>query len=313
MSITVLMIDPFPAEMVQEIEGMGVKVVYEPELSRAEVLALLPEAEVVVMNSRINMDAEAVAAAPKLKLLCRAGVGVDHFDMPALEAAGIVVVNAPGANAVPVAEQAIGMLLSLMHNVARANRGVRQFQWQREVNRGTELMGKTVGIIGHGNTGSAVSARLASFGCKVLAYDKYKAGFGSDKVQESELQQIWNEADVLTLHIPLTEETRNWVNADFLARFRKPIYLLNLSRGGIVVEDDLLTALDSGKVIAAGFDVLENEKMNQLTPAQQERYEDFFSRENVIVTPHIGGWSHESLERINGVMVEAIRGYIGKV
>ena len=235
---------------------------------------------------------------------------MDHFDLPLLAAKGIYAFNTPGANAIPVAEQAVGMLLCLMHNIARADRQVHAWQWRREQNRGTELYGKTVGIIGYGNTGSAVARCLSGFGCRVLAYDKYKYGFGNGQVQEASLAEIQTNADILSLHIPLTEETDGWVDAAFLSRFAKPIWLLNLARGPIVPLAGLVDALASGQVIAAGLDVLENEKLPTLTPTQKAAMEELFQNERVIFTPHIGGWSHESLDRINDRIVEGIAEFL---
>ncbi|MEM7038420.1 MAG: NAD(P)-dependent oxidoreductase, partial [Bacteroidota bacterium] len=238
-----------------DLEAMGHAVEYAPELTREEILARMKEVEILIMNSRTHVDREFLAEAPKLRLLGRAGVGMDHFDLEALAEKGVKVVNTPGANAIPVGEQMVGMLLSLLHNVVRSNDQVRQFQWLREENRGTELRGKTVGIIGYGNTGSEVGRNLSGFGCRILAYDKYKTGYAPEFVEEVELDQIMEAADVLTLHVPLTDETKGWIDADFLADFARPIWLLNLARGPIVPLAGLLEALENGNVIAAGLDV----------------------------------------------------------
>jgi D-3-phosphoglycerate dehydrogenase len=306
----ITLIDHFPEDMLQKLRALGQPMAYHPEWSAADVYAKLADTEILVLNSKVNVDAKLLQAAPKLKMACRAGVGMDHFDLPLLEEKGILAVNTPGANAVPVAEQAVGMLLSMLHNVCRANQQVRQMQWLREQNRGTELMGKTVGIIGFGNTGGALGRMLAGFNCKVLAYDKYKSGFGGGHVQECSLEQIWAEADILSLHIPLTEETDGWVNADFFSRFAKPIWFLNLSRGPIVPLAGLIAAMQAGNVVAAGLDVLENEKLGTLTATQKSSLEQLFADERVLFTPHIGGWSHESLQRINDQIVLEIANFL---
>ena len=235
---------------------------------------------------------------------------MDHFDLPLLAERGIRVVNTPGANARPVGEQAVGMLLSMLHHIPEANAEVRQFQWLREQNRGTELAWRTVGIIGFGNTGSHFARCLSGFGCRILAYDKYKTGYAPEGVEEVSLEEIFAQCDVLSLHIPLTEETQGWINADFFNQFAQPIWFLNLARGPITPLADLIEALDQGKVIAASLDVLENEKFGRLTPEQRERLENLFARKQVIFTPHIGGWSHESLERINNWLVREIIDYL---
>ncbi len=279
---------------------------YQPDWVRADILPALADVEVLVMNSKTNVDRELLDAAPQLKLLCRAGVGMDHFDLSLLKERGIKVVNTPGANAKPVGEQAVGMLLSLLHHIHEADAEVRNFQWLREQNRGTELGGRTVGIIGFGNTGSHFAHCLSGFGCRILAYDKYKTGYAPQGVEEVELETLFEHCDVLSLHIPLTAETHGWVNEAFFDRFRQPIWFLNLARGPIAPLTGLIKSLDKGQVIAAGLDVLENEKLGKLSEAERERLENLFSRKTVIFTPHIGGWSHESLERINNWLVREI-------
>lgn len=302
----VLMIDEFPEKMRNRLEVPGIELLYEPKLTRKEILSQLAGVEILVMNSKTEVDRELLEAAPKLRMVCRAGVGMDHFDLPLCEKRGVKVVNTPGANAIPVGEQALGMLLALLHNIVRADKQVRQFTWEREANRGTELRGKTVGIIGYGNTGSQVGAMLQGFGCRVLAYDKYKTGYAPKGVEECDLSRLYKECDILSLHIPLNEETKGWINAEFLSRFARPICLLNLARGPIVPLRDLITLLEKGQVTAAALDVLENEKMNALSEPERNRLEWLFKQDRVIFTPHIGGWSHESLERINDRLVHEI-------
>jgi D-3-phosphoglycerate dehydrogenase len=303
----ILMIDHFPEEMRKKLQLPGLELHYQPDFTREEILPAMADVEVLVMNSKTQVDRELLDVAPELRLICRAGVGMDHFDLPLLAERGIKVVNTPGANAIPVGEQAVGMLLALLHNIVRADKQVREFVWEREGNRGTELRGKTVGIIGYGHTGSQVGAMLQGFGCRVLAYDKYKTGYAPKGVEECDLDTLYKECQILSLHIPLTEETKGWINAEFLSRFAHPIVLLNLARGPIVPLEDLIQALKSGEVIAAALDVLENEKLNSLSSAEQKRLQWLFDQDRVIFTPHIGGWSHESLQRINDWLVGAIR------
>ncbi|MCL4105930.1 UNVERIFIED_CONTAM: hypothetical protein GTU68_012568 [Idotea baltica] len=198
------------------------------------------------------------------------------------------------------------MLLSLLHNIHTAHDEVRQFQWNRESNRGLELANRTVGIIGFGHTGSACARNLSGFGCRILAYDKYKKGYAPDYVEESSLENLYLNCDVLSLHLPLTDETKGWINADFLSRFDSPLYLLNLARGPIVPLVGLIEAIDKGDVVAAALDVVENEKFDHLSEAERERLQGLFDSKKVVFTPHIGGWSHESLQRINDAMVEAV-------
>ena len=223
-----------------------------------------------------------------------------------LEDKGIEIVNAPEGNRDALAEHAIGLLLSLLNNINSSDKEVRNFIWDREGNRGIELSDKTVGIIGYGYMGQAFVQRLRAFDCRVLVYDKYKKGFGTKKVEEVSLDKLFDKADILSLHIPLNEETKGWVNAEFLERFRKEIYLLNTARGEILPLIELLKTLDSGKVKGAALDVLEKEKFNNLTDEQKADFENLFSRQNVVLSPHVGGWTFASYKRINEVLVGKI-------
>lgn len=306
----ILLIDYFPEEMLEELRFNGLSFEYQPDWTAEEIYENCGEVEILVMNSKIKADAKLLEVAPKLKMVCRAGVGMDHFDLPMLEEKGILAVNTPGANAIPVAEQALGMLLTLLHNISRADSQVKRLEWKREENRGTELTGKTVGIIGYGHTGSAFARLLAGFNCKVLAYDKYKSGFANSYVEEVGLDRIFEEAEILTLHIPLTNETKNWIDAPFFSRFKRPIWFLNLSRGPIVPLKGLYQALEAGNVISAGLDVLENEKLHTLSDSQKLDLTRLFETDRVLFTPHIGGWSHESLKRINSQLVKEIAGFV---
>lgn len=309
--MNVFIIDRFPAYFLQALEQLPVQLSYMPDIGREEVLARMPGQHILILNSKVRVDRELIDASANLELVVRAGVGLDHFDLPYLAQKGIKVRNTPGANANSVAEQTLGMLLALRHHILRADAQVKQFQWNRAENRGHEVYGKTVGLIGYGHTGSAVAKRLAGFGCRILAYDKYLQDFGNETVEEVQMNRIFEEADILSLHVPLTEETHFLVDEAYLAAFHKPITLLNLARGPVVKLEALLAAMDTGKVQAAGLDVLENEKLHTLTPRQQKLYEDLFARDNVILTPHIGGWSFESRENICRAIVAHIREHIG--
>ncbi len=306
----VLVIDHFPEKFLNALRQLPVSMEYLVDASPDEVSSQLGPCEILIMNSKIRMDRETAPLAPNLKMVIRAGVGMDHIDVEYLESQGILVRNTKGGNADAVGEQTLGMLLALRNNIHLTDRQVRKFEWKREENRGSELTRKTVGIIGYGNTGSAVGKRLAGFGCKVLAYDKYKSGFGHDHVEESTLEGIYEQVDILTLHVPLTDETRHWINPERIAGFDKPFMLLNLARGPVVDFDALIAALDRGQITGAALDVFPNEKLHTLTPTQRGQYENLFARENVILSPHIGGWTHESLENINGMILEFVRGMV---
>jgi len=297
--MNVLIIDPLTDDCIQALSQLPITLSYRPEAKREDVLALISGQEVLILNSKVQVDRTLIDAAPALRLVIRAGVGMDHIDEAYLAEKGIAARNTQGANADAVGEQTVGMLLALRQNLLRADSQVRQFQWQREANRGWELGGKTVGLIGYGHTGRAVARKLSGFRCRVLAYDKYLDGYGEVFANQSTMDEIFQYADILSLHVPLTDETRDLVNQDFLKRFRRPIMLLNLARGTIVHLPSLLAALDEGRITAAALDVLPNEKFGTLSDEERELYADLFARENVILSPHIGGWTYESRDNIN--------------
>jgi D-3-phosphoglycerate dehydrogenase len=206
-----------------------------------------------------------------------------------------------------VGEYAVGTLLSLLRNIPRADREVRNFIWNREASRGEEIMGKTIGIIGYGNMGQAFARKLSGFQCNVLAYDKYKSGFSDSFCREASMDRIAAESDILSLHIPLTPETRSLVTREYFNRFKKEIILINTARGEIVPLSDLARAMDEGKVRGAILDVLENEKLDRLTPTQRLAFNSLGNRSNVIFTPHIAGWTFESHVKINVALVKKIK------
>lgn len=275
---------------------------YKPGLSYTEVLEIISDYDILTVRTGIYVDAKLMEVGHQLKIIARAGAGLDNIDEQAAVARGIVCINAPEGNRDAVAEQTIGMLLALLHQVVKGDREVRQYRWDRESNRGTELGSKTVGIIGYGNTGEAVANRLTSFRCKILAYDLYRKNFGNQHVKEATLEQIFEEADILSLHIPLTDLTLRWINYNFIQNFRKPVCLLNLSRGKIMVIRELLRALDEGKILGLATDVLENENLHGLSTEQSTDFEELISRDNVIITPHVGGWTRESYIKISEIL-----------
>jgi D-3-phosphoglycerate dehydrogenase / 2-oxoglutarate reductase len=279
---------------------------YNPDFKRADIAETIGEFDGLIIRSKTFLDKEILDQAGKLKFIARAGAGLDLIDLKVANEKGIAVFHAGEGNRDAVAEHAVGMLLCLFNNILRADKQVRSGIWDREGNRGVEVMNKTIGIIGYGNNGSATAKRLSGFGCRVLAYDKYLKNYGDAYAEESSLERIMEEADVLSLHIPLTEETRYLVADQFVQQFSKPFYLLNLSRGEIVKLDSVVGSLKSGKILGACLDVLENEKIRSLTPSQQSTFDYLIASDKVIFTPHIGGWTHESYRRINEVLVKQI-------
>lgn len=306
----ILIADSMHTSLFGMLEAQKWEYDYHPEYKREDIKHALPAYDGLVIRSKTSVDRDMLAAATKLRFIARAGAGLDLIDLDVAKELNIEVFHASTGNRDAVAEHALGMLLALFNNILRADRQVRDGIWDREGNRGVELMGKTVGLIGYGNNGAATAKRLSGFGCKVLAYDKYRDHYGDAFAAESSMEEIQREADILSLHIPLTDITRYIINEEFIAGFARPFYLLNLSRGEVVKLKAVTEALESGKVKGACLDVLENEKIGKLTAEQQEVFDYLRSSDRVVLTPHIGGWTHESYVRINEVLVEQIRNWL---
>jgi len=302
-----LIIDRMHESIFPMLEEIGWAYDYKPEISRSEIKKILPEYSGLIVRSKTQIDGDLLGDSPTIKFVGRAGAGLDNIDLEYLSQKKIHVLHAGEGNRDAVGEHTVGILLSLLRNITKADREVRSFAWHREANRGVEIMGKTIGIIGYGNMGRAFAKRLSGFGCKVLAYDKYKTAYADAVAEEATMERIYKEVDILSLHIPLTTETKKMVNRDYLSRFSRDIVLINTSRGEIVVQADLLPLLTSGKVVGAALDVLENEKMNELSSADRENLTKLFQQQNVIFTPHIAGWTFESHVKINVALKDKIK------
>lgn len=250
-------------------------------------------------------------AAPKLRFIARAGAGVDQIDEKELERRGITLINAPEGNRDAVGEHTLGMLLCLLNKIQLANVEVRQKIWDREGNRGIEIKGKTVGIIGYGNMGKAVAKRLQGFECQVLAHDIRPVRQDGNATLVP-METIWEQADIVSYHIPLNEHNFGLVDEAYFEKFKKPIFLVNMARGEIMPLRVIRYAMERGIVRGAALDVLENEKLNTFTPEQETAFQWLAAQPNVIFTPHVGGWTFESYDRINRVLVEKVQQLLGK-
>jgi D-3-phosphoglycerate dehydrogenase / 2-oxoglutarate reductase len=306
----VLIVDEMHESVVHMPEELGLAVDYFPNIALDEVLNRVSDYEGLIIRSKFIIDEKFLQNAPKLRFIGRAGAGLDLIDIDACRRLNIEIFAANEGNRIAVAEHLIGMLLSLFNNIEKSHLEIKKGEWKREQNRGEELFGKTVGIIGFGNNGEATANRLVAFGCKILAYDKYRYGFGNQFITESTLDEIFREADILSLHIPLTHETNKMVDLNFFTKFSKDIYFCNVARGELVVQDDLVEAIKSGKVKGACLDVLENEKINKLSESQQVSFDYLANHQNVIITPHIAGWTFESYKRINMVLKDKIKRFL---
>ncbi len=312
----VLFVDVVHDHLASHLTRMDFDCVDGTAWDRAEILEKITLFDGVVIRSRIMLDKEFLDAAKNLRFVARAGSGMENIDVEHAKMLGIKCFNAPEGNRDAVAEHAVGMLLTLFNHIHTSDREVRKGQWLREPNRGVELLGRTVGIIGYGNTGQAFAKRLAGFGVLTYAYDKFKKGFADNLVIETNMESIYQEAEVVSLHVPLTEETHHMINDDFFSKLNYPIFLINTSRGKVVDTEALVRAIESGKVLGACLDVMEYEKFNfeQIENSQiPEAFQYLIDSPKVVLTPHVAGWTNESNAKIAHVLGEKIQLDFSKV
>lgn len=300
----ILIVDDIHERLLEKLRQAKVSFLYRPEISRQEAERLIPEFNGLIIRSKFQVDAAFLDLAPKLQLVARAGAGTDNIDDSYAKTKGIHLISANQGNCDAVGEHLIGMLLGLMNNLNRADREVRQGVWNREGNRGHELNGKTVGLIGYGHNGQAMAKKLSGFDVRVLAFDKYKWGFTDSYAREASMEEIVRQSDILSLHIPLTRETKQLVDKEYLSHFRKPIYLLSGARGGIVHIPSVLEAMDQNRIIAAAFDVLPVEKFPALS--QQDWYHELVKRDRIALSPHVAGWTFESYFKLADILADKI-------
>ena len=311
----VIFIDSVHPILFERLEKAGYECDWKDQLSRSEILSILPEYSGAVIRSKFKFDKEVFDAAPQLKWIARSGAGMENIDQNYAATKGVVCYNSPEGNRDAVAEHCLAMLLSLFNRLKQADFEVREGQWNREKNRGIELKGKTVGILGYGFMGEALSKRLNGFGVDVIAYDKYKKDYGNSFAKEVNLNTFFEKTDILSIHLPLTEETKYLVNKTFLNQFKKNIYLINTARGKNVRTADLVKVLENGKVVGACLDVLEYEKLSFENLKQEELPADFSyltHAENVVLTPHVAGWTKESYFKLSEVLADKILSSIEK-
>ncbi len=305
----VILLDTSHPALEQGLTDAGFHCDYFFDLSIVRLKQIISNYSGIIVRSRFHIDRELLSLAKNLAFVGRVGAGMEGIDVEYAESIGVRCFNAPEGNRNAVGEHATGMLLGLMNRVLIADAEVRNGIWKREENRGLELAGKTVGIIGYGNTGGAFARKLSGFDCQVLAYDKYKSGFSDEYATEASMEEIFMDADILSLHIPLTEETNYLVDNKYLNKFNKDILLINTSRGRIVKTVDLVDALNAGKVIGAALDVLEYEKLSFESLQDDELpgpYKALILSDKVILSPHVAGWTHESKLKLAEVILGKI-------
>lgn len=303
-----IIIDKMHPGIITQLESLGYKADYEPEIDRDQLMAVIHNYQGLILRSKTTIDQALIERADSLQFVARAGAGLDNLHMDLLLEKGIQVINAPEGNRDSLGEHTVGMLLNLLHKLLPADRSVRSGNWFREAYRGSELGGKVVGIIGCGNMGMALAQRLKGFGCQILGYDKYKTAFSNENIREISLTEMHQHCDIVSLHVPLSAETRDFYNYSFFSPFMKPLILINTARGEILPLADVVKLMKQDKIVAAGLDVLELEPIAQLAGKQRDVYEFLTESDQVIFSPHVAGWSVESYLKINEILLKKIAG-----
>lgn len=305
----ILHLDTNHSLLINQLNDLGFTNREDYTSSKEDVEAKIHEYDGIVIRSRFTIDKQFLDKATNLKFIGRLGAGLENIDCDYAESKRVYLISAPEGNRNAVGEHALGMLLSLFNKLNKADKEVRQGKWLREDNRGIELDGKTVGLIGYGNMGKAFAKKLKGFDVHVLCYD-IKLNIGDENARQVSLKELQEKADVLSLHTPQTLLTTNMVNEAFISQFKKSFWLINTARGKNVVTSDLVEALKSGKILGAGLDVLEYEKAsfeNLFSSEMPQAFEYLIQAENVLLTPHVAGWTIESKEKLAQTIVDKIK------
>lgn len=303
-TLKILIVDDLHPIFMEQVEALGYQCDYQPDIKADDAKQILSRYDGLAIRSKFQVDKAVFDRAPNLRFIARAGAGMDNIDEEYAKVKGVILLNAPEGNSDAVGEHAVGLLLSLMNNFNRADAEIRAGSWKREANRGFELKGKTVGIIGYGHMGQSFARKLSGFEVSVIAYDKYKTGFSDRYAREVSMEEIVKHSDVLSLHIPLTAETNGMIDDEYLFHFKKPIFFINTARGKVARVDAVLSAIRQGKILGAGLDVLEVEKFPAL--GEQPWFNELKASGKVLLTPHVAGWTFDSYRKLSEVLAQKI-------
>jgi len=297
MSIRIHCNDPLDAKAMERLNAIEGAVVTAEAYDKETLISKMEDVEVIIVRSATKVTKEVIEAGKNLKIIARAGAGLDNVDCVTAKEKGIKVINTPGANSISVAELAIGLMLSFLRHIPRGTAGLKEGKWEKKQLKGHELYKSTVGVVGFGSIGKEVAKRLLAFGCKVLAYDVVQDKGGLD-IEFVSLDELFSNSDIITLHVPLIEPTKNLINADSIAKMKDGVILIDAARGGIVNEQAVCDGLESGKIAGAAFDVFGVE------PPVDELRKKLLSFDNVIGTPHIGATTVEAQKRVGQQIIE---------